>query len=275
MTVFAIPFPDIDPVAFSLGPISVKWYGLSYMVGLLLGWQYARSLLGNHRLWANNQPPMDVDRADDLLVYLALAIIVGGRLGQVLLYDPGFYFANPAEIFKIWKGGMSFHGALIGSALMLIYFARKFNVSALSIMDLSAAAAPFGLFLGRIANFINSEHWGRTTDAAVGVIFPNGGPLPRHASQLYEAVLEGLVMFVILRLLTHTYGGLKYPGLIAGAWLVWYAIARSICEFFREPEAVHAFNLGPFTAGQFYSLPMLLLGIYFIYRARSAAPANP
>lgn len=273
MTVFAIPFPEIDPVAFSLGPVSVKWYGLSYMAGLLLGWQYARSLLGNHRLWDNNQPPMDVDRADDLLVYLALAIIVGGRLGQVLLYDPAFYFTNPAEIFKIWKGGMSFHGALIATALMLIYFARKFQVSPLSMMDLSAAASPFGLFLGRVANFINSEHWGRPTDAAIGMVFPNGGPLPRHPSQLYEAVLEGLVMFVILRILTHSYGGLKRPGLVAGAWLVWYAIARSICEFFREPEAIHALNLGPFTAGQFYSLPMFLLGVYLIHRARRTTPA--
>jgi phosphatidylglycerol:prolipoprotein diacylglycerol transferase len=273
MTIFAIPFPDIDPVAFSIGPVSIKWYGLSYMAGLLLAWQYVRLLLKNNRLWAANRPPMAVDRADDLLIYAALAIIVGGRLGQVLLYDPGFYFANPLEIFKVWKGGMSFHGALIGSALVLIYFARTFSVSAWSVMDLAAAASTFGLFLGRIANFINSEHWGRTTDAAIGVIFPNGGPLPRHPSQLYEAVLEGLVMFVILRLLTHTFDGLKRPGLVAGTWLVWYALARGICEVFREPESVHALNLGPFTAGQFYSLPMLLLGVYFIWRARAGATA--
>lgn len=273
MTIFAIPFPNIDPVAFSIGPVSIKWYGLSYMAGLLLAWQYVRLLLKNNRLWAANRPPMSVDRADDLLIYAALAIIIGGRLGQVLLYDPGFYLANPLEIFKVWKGGMSFHGGLIGSALVLIYFARRFSVSAWSVMDLAAAASTFGLFLGRIANFINSEHWGRTTDAAIGVIFPNGGPLPRHPSQLYEAVLEGLVMFVILRLLTHTFDGLKRPGLVAGTWLVWYAIARSICEVFREPESVHALNLGPFTAGQLYSFPMLLLGAYFIWRARSGATA--
>ena len=269
MFAFAIPFPNIDPVAFSIGPVSIKWYGLSYMAGLLLGWQYARSLLQNYRLWADNNPPMDVDRADDLLIYAALAIIAGGRLGQVLLYDPGFYFANPLEILKVWKGGMSFHGALIACALVLLYFARTFSVSVFSVMDLAAAASPFGLFLGRIANFINSEHWGRTTDAAIGMVFPNGGPLPRHPSQLYVAVLEGLVMFMILRLLTHRYGALKRPGLVAGAWLVWYAIARCICEVFREPETVHALNLGPFTAGQFYSLPMLGLGLYFIWRARS------
>lgn len=271
MHILAIPFPDIDPVAFSLGPVSIKWYGLAYTAGLLLGWQYARSLLRNTTLWAANRPPMAVDRADDLLVYVALAIIIGGRLGQVLLYDPGFYFQNPIEIVKIWKGGMSFHGALIAAAITLIYFARTYAVSVWSVMDLAAAASAFGLFFGRIANFINSEHWGRTTDAAIGVIFPNGGPLPRHPSQLYEAVLEGLVMFVILRLLTHSTGALKQPGLVAGAWLVWYAIARSICEVFREPETVHALNLGPFTAGQFYSLPMLLLGVYFIWRARSGA----
>jgi phosphatidylglycerol:prolipoprotein diacylglycerol transferase len=271
MIVLAIPFPNIDPVAFSIGPVSIKWYGLSYMAGLLLGWQYVRSLLRTNRLWAQNRPPMDVDRADDLLIYAALAIIIGGRLGQVLLYDPGFYFANPLEIFKVWKGGMSFHGAFIASAFVLLYFARTFSVPALSVMDLAAAASPFGLFLGRIANFINSEHWGRTTDAAIGMVFPNGGPSPRHASQLYEAALEGLVMFIILRLLTHSLGGLKQPGLVAGTWLVWYALARGICEIFREPEAVHALNIGPFTAGQIYSIPMLLIGLYFIWRARSGA----
>lgn len=275
MLPFALPFPDIDPVALSLGPISIKWYGLSYMAGLILGWLYVRRLLATPRLWRNETPPFDVDRADDLLIYVAIGVIAGGRLGQVLLYDPGYYFANPIEILKVWKGGMSFHGALVGSGLAILAFASNYKTSALSVMDLSCAGVPFGLFLGRVANFINSEHWGRPTEAAWGMVFPNGGPLPRHPSQLYEAALEGLVMLVLIRFVTHSWVlGLKRPGLVAGVWLVWYAIARTICEFFREPEAVHALNLGPLTAGQLYSLPMLLLGLFLIWRARADRTAG-
>ncbi|MEZ5900304.1 MAG: prolipoprotein diacylglyceryl transferase [Hyphomicrobiaceae bacterium] len=268
-TLAFLTYPAIDPVAIEFGPISIKWYGLSYMFGLLLGWQYVKRLLATPKLWLG-AAPLKPAQADDLLLWLTLAVVLGGRLGQVLLYDPEFYFANPAEIVKVWKGGMSFHGALIASAMALILFARQTGAPVRSVMDLASAGVPFGLFLGRIANFINSEHWGRETDAAVGMIFPNGGPLPRHPSQLYEAALEGLVMFVLLRYITHTKFGLKRPGLVAGVFLVWYAIARTICEFFREPEAVHVLNIGPFTAGQMYSIPMLLLGIYFIATARPA-----
>jgi len=267
----ALTYPAIDPVAFSIGPVSVKWYGLAYMFGLILAWQYVKRLLAQAQLWRDGTAPFASAVADDLLLWLTLAIVIGGRLGQVLLYDPRYYLANPAEIFKVWKGGMSFHGALIGSALTLLAFAQRFRVSARSAMDLAAAGAPFGMFLGRIANFINSEHWGRETDAAVGMVFPNGGPLPRHPSQLYEAALEGLVMFVVLRFVTHTMLGLKRPGFTAGVYLVWYAIARTICEFFREPEVQHALNLGPFTAGQMYSMPMLLLGLYMMATANGAA----
>lgn len=263
----ALTYPAIDPVAFSIGPVSVKWYGLSYMFGLILAWQYVKQLLATRRLWRDGTAPFAPVVADDLLLWLTLAIVIGGRLGHVLLYDPRYYLSNPAEIFKVWKGGMSFHGALIGSGLTLLLFAHRFNVSARSAMDLASASAPFGMFLGRIANFINSEHWGRETDAAVGMVFPNGGPLPRHPSQLYEAALEGLVMFAILRFVTHRLAGLKRPGMTTGVYLVWYAIARSICEFFRAPEINHALNLGPFTAGQMYSIPMLLLGLYMIATA--------
>ena len=270
----ALTFPNIDPEAFSIGPVSIKWYGLAYMGGLVLGWLYVRRLLSTPHLWRNNTPPLTIDRVDDLLLYITLAVIVGGWLGQVLLYEPGYYFSNPAEILKTWRGGMSFHGALIGSAIAILIFARQYKVSARTIMDICCAAVPFGLFFGRVANFINSEHWGRTTDAAIGMVFPNGGPEPRHPSQLYEAVLEGLVMLIIMRIMTHKVLGLKQPGLVAGVWLVWYAIARSICEFFREPEPIHALNIAPFTAGQFYSLPMLALGIYFIVTARRKAAAE-
>lgn len=270
----ALTFPNIDPEAFSIGPVSIKWYGLAYMGGLVLGWLYVRRLLSTPHLWRNNTPPLTIDRVDDLLLFMTLAIIVGGRLGQVLLYEPGYYFSNPSEILKTWRGGMSFHGALIGSAIAILIFARQYKVSARTIMDICCAAVPFGLFFGRVANFINSEHWGRTTDAAIGMVFPNGGPEPRHPSQLYEAALEGLVMLIIMRIMTHKVLGLKQPGLVTGVWLVWYAIARSICEFFREPEPIHALNIEPFTAGQIYSIPMLLLGIYFIVTARRKSAAE-
>lgn len=270
----ALSFPNIDAVAFEIGPFTVKWYGLAYMSGLLLGWWYVRRLIGEARLWHGGQAAITSEQSDDLLLWITLAVIVGGRLGQVLLYDPDYYFHNPAEIIKTWKGGMSFHGALIASGLALLIFARNMKVSALSVMDLCCASVPFGLFLGRLANFINSEHWGRVApDVSWAVLFPNGGDAARHPSQLYEAALEGLVMFVVMRFCTHKLFSLQRPGFTAGVWLVWYAIARTICEFFRQPEPAHALNLGPFTAGQMYSIPMLLLGLYLILQARSAPSA--
>lgn len=269
-----LTYPAIDPVAIEIGPLSIKWYGISYLAGLVVGWWYIRRLISTPHLWFNGKSPLTLEQADDLLLWVTLAVIVGGRLGQVLLYDPGYYFANPAEILKTWRGGMSFHGALLASGVMLLLYARRTFLPALSVMDVCCASVPFGLLFGRIANFVNSEHWGRTTDVAWSMVFPNGGDLPRHPSQLYEAALEGLVMFFILRFITHKLLGLKQPGLVTGVWLVWYAIARTICEFFREPEPVHALNLGPFTAGQLYSLPMLLLGLYLIHRARGPAVAG-
>ena len=272
MTALAVlTFPNIDPVAIEFGPFAVKWYGLAYMSGLLLGWLYIRRLISTPKLWHDNTAPLTLERVDDLLLYITGAVIVGGRLGQVLLYDPSFYFANPAEIIKVWKGGMSFHGALIASGILILLFAKQYKVSARSVMDLCCAAVPIGIFFGRIANFINSEHWGRVTDAAVGMVFPNGGPEPRHPSQLYEAALEGLVLFVIMRFATHHLLALKRPGIVTGIWLIWYAIARATCEFFREPEPKHILNIGPITAGQVYCLPMLLLGLYMLWTAQGTA----
>jgi phosphatidylglycerol:prolipoprotein diacylglycerol transferase len=270
-----LTYPNINPIAIEYGPISIKWYGLAYLAGLVLGWLYIRRLISTPKLWFADKAPMTLERVDDLLLYMTGAVIIGGRLGQVLLYDPDFYFSNPAEIVKVWKGGMSFHGALIAAGLLILLFARQFKVPARSVMDLVCAAAPVGIFFGRIANFINSEHWGRVTTAAVGMVFPNGGPEPRHPSQLYEAVLEGLVMWFIIRFATHRMLALKRPGLVTGIWLVWYAIARATCEIFREPEPDHILNIGPFTAGQVYCLPMLLIGLYMIWSARrSEAPGK-
>lgn len=271
MIPFVLPYPGIDPIAFSIGPVSIRWYGLAYAASMLIGWAYIRRLIGTPNLWARSTPPFKAPLADDLIIWIMAGVVLGGRLGQVLLYDPGYYFANPAEIFKVWKGGMSFHGALVACGISILLFARHFGVSARSVMDLCCAAVPFGLVLGRLANFVNSEHWGRAADVPWAMVFPNGGPLARHPSQLYEAALEGVVMLIITRFVTHTLLGLKQPGLVTGVWLVWYAIARTICEVFREPESVHALNIGPFTAGQMYSLPMFLLGVYFIWTARQAS----
>lgn len=282
MSPLAIPFPDFDPVAFSLGPLTVKWYGLAYLAGLLIGWWYVRRLLGETRLWRNDTPPFGIDRVDDLLLYMTLGVVLGGRLGYVFLYEPSTYLANPADILAIWKGGMSFHGALIGCALAGWAFASRNGVSALSTLDLGAAAVPIGLFFGRISNFINGELFGRVTDVPWAMVFPHAQwlhpdvePATRHPSQLYQAALEGLVLFIVLRFLTHHAGGLKRPGLVAGTFLAGYGVARIIGEIFREPHAVHAFNIGPITAGQSYSLPMIAIGLYVIWRARrEAAPST-
>ena len=271
MLSLTIAYPNIDPVAFSFGPVSIKWYGLAYSAGIIIAWLTIRRLLQTPRLWAGERAPFRADVADNLVLYVIIGTVLGGRLGQVLLYDLGFYAANPAEILRIWKGGMSFHGAVIGAGLAIVYFARRSGFSALTAMDVCCAGMPIGLIIGRLANFVNSEHWGRASDVPWAMVFPNGGPLPRHPSQLYEAALEGVVMYVIIRLATHWYGALKRPGTVAGIWLAWYATARIIAENFRQPELGHWLNIGPFTAGQIYCVPMVLLGAALIVSANNAA----
>lgn len=278
MTPLAIPFPDFDPVAIAIGPLAIKWYGLSYLAGLIIGWMYIRRLLGTPKLWRNGTAPFELAKVDDLLLYVTLGVVLGGRLGYVFLYEPSAYLAAPLDILAVWKGGMSFHGAFVGSAFAIWLFARRNGVSMLSTTDLCTAAVPIGLFFGRLANFINGELFGRVSDAPWAMVFPHAAllhpdvePATRHPSQLYEAALEGLALFVVLRLLTHSFGALKSPGLVTGAFLVGYAFARSFSEIFREPHAVHALNIGPFTAGQVYCVPMLALGLYFIWRARQEA----
>jgi phosphatidylglycerol:prolipoprotein diacylglycerol transferase len=270
MSLLAIPFPEIDPVALRLGPIAVKWYGLAYMAGLLLGWLYVKHLLRQTRLWPNDKAPFTPDRADDLLLFMTVGVLVGGRLGNVLFYEPAYYFNNPLEIPAVWKGGMAFHGGLIGSIIAIVLFARRVGADAWSVLDACAAATPIGLFFGRLANFINGELWGRPSSAPWAMVFPEAGPMPRHPSQLYEAALEGLVLFALLWWLAHARLALRRPGVVAGTFLAGYAVARSVCELFREPD----FLLGPLSAGILYSLPMLAVGIWMIWWSGRRMPAS-
>jgi phosphatidylglycerol:prolipoprotein diacylglycerol transferase len=276
MRLLAIPYPVIDPVALRLGPLEVKWYGLAYMAGLLLGWLYIRHLLRQDRLWPGGQRPFQPERADDLLLYMTVGVLVGGRLGNVLFYEPAHYLRNPLEIPAVWKGGMAFHGGLIGSILAAILFARRTGANTWSVLDLSAAATPMGLLFGRLANFINAELWGRPSDVPWAMVFPGAGPVPRHPSQLYEAFFEGAALFAVLWWLTHHRQALRRPGTVAGTFLIGYGLARSFCEIFREPDAVHLLNVGPFTAGMLYSLPMIVAGILMVRAAgrRTRAPAD-
>jgi phosphatidylglycerol---prolipoprotein diacylglyceryl transferase len=271
MSPLAIPFPAIDPVALRLGPLTVKWYGLAYMAGLLLGWLYIKHLLGNQRLWPAGKAPFAPEKADDLLLFMTLGVLLGGRLGYVLFYEPRFFLSHPLEIPAVWNGGMSFHGALIGSIIATIAFARRVEASAWSVMDLAAAAAPMGLLFGRLANFVNGELWGRPSTLPWAMVFPGAGMEPRHPSQLYEALLEGGLLFVVLWWLTRRYGALRKPGELAGAFLIGYGLARSFGELFRAPDPGHILTIPPFTAGMVYSLPMIVAGAVIVRASRRRA----
>jgi phosphatidylglycerol:prolipoprotein diacylglycerol transferase len=218
----------------NIGPFPIRWYALAYIAGLIFGWAYARFLVGCPPFW-NGLPRPSIASIDDLIVYIAVGIIFGGRLGYVLFYNPAFYAQNLAEIPAVWKGGMSFHGGLLGAALAITVFARRQKVAVLSVTDISAAATPIGLCLGRIANFIKPELWGRPTDVPWAMVFPGAGPLPRHPSQLYEASLEGAALFVLLYIAIY-FGALRRPGTVTGLFAIGYGCARIFCEFFREPD---------------------------------------
>ncbi|MGO4404207.1 prolipoprotein diacylglyceryl transferase [Bosea sp. RAF48] len=281
MPVFAIPFPMIDPVAVQIGPLAIKWYGLAYVVGLLGGWWYARRLVASDGLWGGRARPQPVE-LDDMLLFVAFGVVLGGRIGFVLFYDLPRYLERPQDILAIWQGGMSFHGGLIGATLGLWLFARRRGYPALSVFDLAAAVVPIGLFLGRIANFINSELWGRPApDFPYAMIFPNGGPVPRHPSQLYEALGEGLLLFILVNLVVR-FGGFRRPGLVAGTFGMGYALARIVCEFFREPDPQLGFLFGTsvnalsggITMGMLLSLPVFFAGLWLVLRSRSAVPGE-
>tara|TARA_B100001564_G_scaffold350490_1_gene355019 strand:+ start:573 stop:1370 length:798 start_codon:yes stop_codon:yes gene_type:complete len=254
-----LAYPQIDPVLLSIGPLDIRWYSLAYITGILLGAYYINRLIAKDTTFKGLNP------FDDMIFYGILGIIIGGRLGYTLFYQPMFYLTHPLEILKLWQGGMSFHGGLLGMIGAMYLFAKKNRYPFLGIMDLCSAAAPIGLFFGRIANFINAELWGRVSDVPWAMVFPGAGPLPRHPSQLYEALLEGLISFIILYLLASKAKIRNQHGIIAGSFLICYGLSRFVVEFFREPDAHLGFFFEYVTMGQMLSLPMILGGIYLIF----------
>ncbi len=257
-----IAYPVIDPVLINIGPVPIRWYALAYIVGLVLGWAYAGWIVAREAFWGGLPRPTRAS-LDDLIVYVAIGVVFGGRLGYVLFYNPGYYLVHPEDIVKVWNGGMSFHGGLAGAALGIWAFARRAGVPVLSVGDICSAVAPIGLFLGRIANFIKPELWGRPSDVAWAMVFPDAGPQPRHPSQLYEAGLEGLLLLVLLWFALRG-GALKRPGLVTGLFCIGYGIARIICEFFREPDPQLGFLFGGTTMGMLLSLPLIVIGLVFL-----------
>ena len=275
LPVSALAFPNIDPVIFSIGPLAVHWYGLGYVVGIMFAWWYGKKLLRNHRLWANNQPPMKPEALDDFVIWAALGVVLGGRIGYVLFYNFSYYLSNPLAIPAVWDGGMSFHGGILGTTVAMILFARSRGIKVWSMFDVIAAGVPVGLGVVRVANFINSELWGRVSDVPWAFYFPKGGPEPRHPSQLYEAFLEGFVLFFVLLLLVWVGKKLKAPGFIAGTFVLGYGLSRIIVEFFREPDAQLGYLFGGWlTMGMILSLPMVLIGLWAMWRANRAVKKN-
>ncbi|MEM9973492.1 MAG: prolipoprotein diacylglyceryl transferase [Pseudomonadota bacterium] len=292
---FAIPFPEIGPEIFAIDlgsfRFALRWYALAYIVGIVIGWQMVAQAVKRPTLWADETAPMTVKQVEDLLTFIVLGIIVGGRLGFVMFYQPGYYLANPIEILYIWQGGMAFHGGLLGVVVVALWFCWRHKLPMLSVGDALAMATPPGLMLGRIANFINGELWGRPTEAPWGVIFPGeaaqtcpgfGAPCARHPSQLYEAFLEGLLLGLVILWLVWARRWLKAPGRITGVFLAGYGLGRFVVEYFRQadPQFItpdnpigHAIRLGEYgvTMGQLLSLPMLALGLVFIVLSRKPA----
>jgi phosphatidylglycerol:prolipoprotein diacylglycerol transferase len=268
MPFLTITFPVFDPIAISIGPVAIRWYALAYIGGIVLGWIYARALIKNERLWGG-PAPISLVQLDDFILWVTVGIILGGRTGYVLFYNLPFFIQHPAEIFELWKGGMSFHGGFLGCVAAVILFCRANKLPILSLGDITTAVGPIGLFLGRLANFINSELWGRQTDPSLpwAMVFPNDAlQVPRHPSQLYEAGLEGILLFTVLAVMVRT-GALKRPGLILGSFIAIYGVARITGEFFREPDPQLRFLWGGLTMGMLLSIPMIIVGVIIIVRA--------
>ncbi|MEP3346477.1 MAG: prolipoprotein diacylglyceryl transferase [Litoreibacter sp.] len=295
MTIFALPFPDISPEIFTIElgsfAFSLRWYALAYIVGLVVAWRIVVGLMKRPALWGEQGAPMTKEQPEDLLTWIILGVVLGGRLGYVMFYDPdGYFISNPVEILKVWTGGMSFHGGFLGVVVAGLVYCWKYKLPTLSVGDAIAVSAPTGLFLGRIANFINAELWGRPTDVPWSFAFPGQaaqdcpdvvGICTRHPSQLYEAGLEGLVLGVLMLWLAYRRGWLMRPGAMIGVFLAGYGIARGFVEFFRQPDALFVSAGNPLglawqingyglTQGQALSLPMIALGLYLIVRAKRA-----
>ncbi len=258
----SLTFPAIDPVIVEIGPFAIRWYALSYIAGIVLAWRYM--------IWLTRKSPIGIGKAevDDFVVWATIGVVLGGRIGYVLFYKPAFFLDNPMAAFAVWQGGMSFHGGLIGVIVAVLLFARKRGFPWLGVTDLVACGAPLGLMLGRIANFINGELYGRVTDSTLGMVFPGAGPLPRHPSQLYQATMEGLVLFVVLFWFARKPASFERHGFLSGVFLTGYACARAIGELFRQPDAHIGFLVAGTTMGQWLSLPLLLLGLWLIARSR-------
>ncbi|WGI21001.1 prolipoprotein diacylglyceryl transferase [Amylibacter sp. IMCC11727] len=292
----ALPFPNIDPVLWSVDiggfTLAIRWYALAYIAGFLLAWWWGNRAIRNAQLWVNDTAPMTLKHAEDFLTWAIVGVIIGGRLGWVLFYSQGAWLDDPTMIYKVWEGGMSFHGGFLGVVVVAILFARKYKIPVLSLADILALGVPIGLGLGRLANFINAELWGKPTTAPWGVVFPNTPDCPltwldpvcaRHPSQLYEAILEGIVLFALLAYLAYRRGWLKTPGALAGVFFMGYGAARFFVEFFRQGDAQftsatnpwgHILRLGQevdsigFTMGQLLSLPMIAVGLLLLIYAR-------
>ena len=273
MVTFAIPFPAVDPVLIEFGPFAIRWYALAYVAGLLIGWQYSRTLVRRDGLWGTVPRPSPL-QMDDFLLWATLGVILGGRLGYVLFYNFDHYLANPSDILFVWRGGMAFHGGLLGVAVAMIAFSWNKSFSVFTLSDIISTVVTIGLFFGRIANFINGELFGRASDVPWAMVFPNGGPEPRHPSQLYEAGLEGLFLFLLLSWMAFRHGAYRVPGLVTGTFIAAYGLARFSVEFFREPDAHIGFLAGWLTMGMILSLPMVAVGaalILWALKRRGAA----
>src|SRR3984893_103371 len=275
MPFLTIAFPAFDPIAISLGPIAIRWYALGYIGGIVLGWMYARALIKRPNLWDGGSPITLLDM-DDFILWVTVGIILGGRTGYVLFYNLPFFIQHPAEILELWKGGMSFHGGFLGCVAAVMLFCWEGSLLALSLGDITCGVAPIGICLVRLTNFINGELWGRPADSSVpwAMVFPNGGPLPRHPRQLYAAALEGIVLFTILALMIR-FGALKRPGLILGSFIAIYGLARIVGEFFREPDPQLGFLWGGLTMGMLLSVPMIIAGAIIIVVAWRRTNSDP
>lgn len=292
-------FPDFSPELFSINlfgfDFALRWYALAYIAGILIAWRLAVAAVRRPTLWPNDAPPMTAQQIEDLLTWIILGVILGGRIGFVLFYQPAYYVQNPTEILMVWQGGMSFHGGLLGVVIASWIYAVRHNLPKLSLTDLVAHTVPPGLLLGRLANFINAELWGRPSDLPWAFVFPGAsaqncpnvvGLCARHPSQLYEAALEGLILGVVLLWLVYRRGAFKMPGFAAGVFLSGYGLARFLVEFARQPDAQFvspgnplglAWHIGGYglTMGQILCLPMIALGLWFIWSARSRAQKVP